>query len=199
MLWVEFLFQIVIVTIDGQLQFWWLCGPLSHRKNIRSNSSWLINNLLYQEKRITNEVEKRWPRGSALPIYRNKADAIQVDKFEAKLVKDDTHLFPECGFGKEAVLETVLNKIWEQKRQQKENPLPVKKCCQQTVHLSQTSQPSPVVEILFHLLIHLSCNICGKHTTFILMKVWELQKLLPPIIDFQFFSWSWEPKTILKS
>ena len=81
MLWVEFLFQIVIVTIDGQLQFWWLCGPLSHRKNIRSNSSWLINNLLYQEKRITNEVEKRWPRGSALPIYRNKADAIQVDKY----------------------------------------------------------------------------------------------------------------------
>ncbi|RMX59091.1 hypothetical protein pdam_00009805, partial [Pocillopora damicornis] len=123
------------------------------------------------KKRITNEVEKRWPRGSALPIYRNKADAIQVDKFEAKLVKDDTHLFPECGFGKEAVLETVLNKIWEQKRQQKEDPLPVKKCCQQTVHLSQTSQPSPVVEILFHLLIHLSCNICGKHTTFILMKV----------------------------
>ena len=77
---------------------------------------------------ITNEVEKRWPRESALPIYRNKADAIQVDKFEAKLVKDDTHLFPECGFGKEAVLETVLNKIWEQKRQQKENPLPVEKC-----------------------------------------------------------------------
>ena len=51
MLWVEFLFQIVIVTIDGQLQFGWLCGPLSHRKNIRSNSSWLINNLLYQEKK----------------------------------------------------------------------------------------------------------------------------------------------------
>ena len=41
---------------------------------------------------ITNEEEKRWPRESALPIYRNKADAIQVDKFEAKLVKDDTHL-----------------------------------------------------------------------------------------------------------
>ena len=35
---------------------------------------------------ITKEVEKRWPRGSALPIYRNKADAIQIDKFVAKLV-----------------------------------------------------------------------------------------------------------------
>ena len=35
---------------------------------------------------ITKEVEKRWPRGSAIPIYRNKADAIQTDKFVAKLV-----------------------------------------------------------------------------------------------------------------
>ena len=121
---------------------------------------------------ITREVEKRWPRGSALPIYRNEADAIQIDKFVAKLVKDDTRLFPECGCGKEAVLETVLNKIREQRRQQKDT-LPVKKCCQQTVHLSQ---PSPVVEILFHLLIHISCNVCRKHTTFILMKIWELQK-----------------------
>ena len=42
---------------------------------------------------ITKEVEKRWPRRSALPIYRNKADAIQIDKFVAKLVKDDTRLF----------------------------------------------------------------------------------------------------------
>ena len=106
--------------------------------------------------------------------------------------------FPECGRGKEAVLETVLNKIREQRRQQKDT-LPVKKCCQQTVHLSQPSQPSPVVEILFHLLIHISCNVCSKFTTFILMKLWELRKLLPPIIDFHFFSWSWEPKTLLKS
>lgn len=69
------------------------------------------------------EVEKRWPPGSALPVYRNKADALQVDKFVAKLVEDDTHLFTECGFGKEAVLETVLKKIREQRRQQKERPL----------------------------------------------------------------------------
>ena len=87
MFWVDFLFQIVKVTIDGQLKFWWLCGSLSNRKNIsRSNSSFLINNLLYQKMMITKEVEKRWPRRSALPIYRNKADAIQIDKFVAKLV-----------------------------------------------------------------------------------------------------------------
>ena len=42
---------------------------------------------------ITKAVEKRWPRGSTLAVYRNKADATQVDKFVAKLVKDDTHLF----------------------------------------------------------------------------------------------------------
>ena len=40
----------------------------------------------------------------------------------AKLVKDDTRLFPECGCGKEAVLGTVLNKIREQRRQQREKP-----------------------------------------------------------------------------
>ena len=72
---------------------------------------------------ITKELEKRWLRGSALPIYWNKADAIQIDKFVAKLVKDDTRLFPEFGCGKEAVLETVLNKIREQRRQQKEKYL----------------------------------------------------------------------------
>ena len=121
MFWVDFLFQIVKVTIDGQLKFWWLCGSLSNRKNIsRSNSSFLINNLLYQKMMITKEVEKRWPRRSALPIYRNKADAIQIDKFVAKLVKDDTRLFPEFGCGKEAVLETVLNKIREQRRKRKQ-------------------------------------------------------------------------------
>ena len=50
MFWVDFLFQIVKVTIDGQLKFWWLCGSLSNRKNIsRSNSSFLINNLLLSE------------------------------------------------------------------------------------------------------------------------------------------------------
>ena len=121
MFWVDFLFQIVKVTIDGQLKFWWLCGSLSNRKNIsRSNSSFLINNLLYQKMMITKEVEKRWPRRSALPIYRNKADATQIDKFVAKLVKDDTRLFPEFGCGKEAVLETVLNKIREQWRKRKQ-------------------------------------------------------------------------------
>ena len=40
-----------------------------------------------------------------------------------KLVKDDTRLFPEFGCGKETVLETVLNKIREQRRQQKEKYL----------------------------------------------------------------------------
>ena len=83
MFWVDFLFQIVIVTIDGQLKFWWLCGSLSNRKNIRSNSSFFVE----------------------------------------KLVKDDTRLFPEFGCGKETVLETVLNKIREQRRQQKEKYL----------------------------------------------------------------------------
>lgn len=58
-----------------------------------------------------------------LPVYRNKADAIQVDKFVAKLVEDDTHLFTECGLGKEAVLEIVLKKIREQRHQQKDRPL----------------------------------------------------------------------------
>ena len=72
---------------------------------------------------ITKELEKRWLRGSALPIYWNKADAIQIDKFVAKLVKDNTHLFPECGCGKEAVLEAVINKVREQRRQQKEKYL----------------------------------------------------------------------------
>ena len=38
----------------------------------------------------------------------------------AKLVEDDTHLFPECGLGKEAVLETVLKKIREQRCHHKE-------------------------------------------------------------------------------
>ena len=41
---------------------------------------------------ITKAVEKKWPREGALTVYRNKADATQVDKFVAKLVKDDTHL-----------------------------------------------------------------------------------------------------------
>ena len=41
----------------------------------------------------------------------------------AKLVEDDTHLFTECGLGKDAVLETVLKKIREQRRQQKDRPL----------------------------------------------------------------------------
>ena len=72
---------------------------------------------------ITKELEKRWLRGSALPIYRNKADAIQIDKFVAKLVKDNTRLFPECGCGKEAVLEAVINKVREQRRPQKEKYL----------------------------------------------------------------------------
>ena len=107
MFWVDFLFQIVKVTIDGQLKFWWLCGSLSNRKNIRrSNSTFLINNFLYQEKMITREVEKRWPRGSALPICRNEADAIQIDKFVAKLVKDDTRLFQS--------VDVVKKQSWKQ-------------------------------------------------------------------------------------
>lgn len=40
----------------------------------------------------------------------------------AKLVEDDTHIFPECGLGKEAV-ETVLKKIREQRLHYKELPL----------------------------------------------------------------------------
>ena len=40
-----------------------------------------------------------------------------------KLVKDDARLFPEFGCGKETVLETVLNKIRKQRRQQKEKYL----------------------------------------------------------------------------
>ena len=156
-------------------------------KRRRSNSTFLINNFLYQEKMITRKVEKRWPRGSALPIYRNEADAIQIDKFVEKLVKDDTRLFLSVDVVKKQSWKQALNKIREQRRQQKDT-LPVKKCCQQTLHLSQPSQPSPVVEILFHLLIHISCNVCSKFTTFILMKMWELRKLLPPIIDFHFFS-----------
>ena len=200
MFWVDFLFQIVKVTIDGQLKFWWLCGSLSNRKNIRrSNSTFLINNFLYQEKMITREVEKRWPRGSALPIYRNEADAIQIDKFVAKLVKDDTRLFLSVDVVKKQSWKQFWIKSGSKGASRKKNTLPVKKCCQQTVHLSQPSRPSPIVEILFHLLIHISCNVCSKFTTFILMKMWELRKLLPPIIDFHFFSWSWEPKTLLKS
>ena len=68
-------------------------------------------------------MEKRWPHGHDLPVYRNKADAIQVDKFVAELVQDDTHLFPECGLGKEAVLEIVLKKIREKRHQEKDRPL----------------------------------------------------------------------------
>ena len=41
----------------------------------------------------------------------------------AELVQDDTHLFPECGLGKEAVLEIVLKNIREKRRQEKDRPL----------------------------------------------------------------------------
>ena len=69
----------------------------------------------------------------------------------AKLVEDDTHLFTECGLGREAVLETVLKKIREPRdASRKIDPLPEKKCCQQTVHLSQPNQLSPVLEVLVH-------------------------------------------------
>jgi len=68
-------------------------------------------------------VERKWPRGNVLPNYRNKTEAMGVDKLVKKIVQDETLLFPECGLKKEAVQETVLKKIREQRRQQKEIPL----------------------------------------------------------------------------
>ena len=68
-------------------------------------------------------MEKRWPHNSVLPNYRNKAEALEVDKFVDKLVEDDTLLFPECGLQKAAVLEIVQKKIREQRRLQKDIPL----------------------------------------------------------------------------
>ena len=76
-----------------------------------------------RKRRITREVEKRWPKGSALPNYRNKTEAMEVDKFVERMVQDETLLFPECGLQKEAVLEIVLKKVREQRRQQKDIPL----------------------------------------------------------------------------
>ena len=60
----------------------------------------------------------------------------------AKLVEDDTHLFTECGLGKEAVLETVLKKIREQRRQQKERPLTK----EEELSTDSTSEPTESVE-----------------------------------------------------
>lgn len=69
-------------------------------------------------------MEKHWPRSSVLPNYRNKADVLQVDEFVKKLlVEDKSLLFPECGLQREAVLEIVLKKIRELRRQQKDIPL----------------------------------------------------------------------------
>ena len=76
-----------------------------------------------REKSITREIERRWPKGSALPNYRNKTDAMEVDKFVERMVQDKTPLFPECGLQREAVLEIVLKIIREQRRQQKDIPL----------------------------------------------------------------------------
>ena len=48
---------------------------------------------------------------------------MEVDKLVERMVQDETLLFPECGLQKEAVLEIVLKKIREQRRQQKDIPL----------------------------------------------------------------------------
>ena len=66
--------------------------------------------LITRKRRITKEVERKWPRGSVLPNYRNKTEAMEVDKFVEKIVQDETLLFPEGDLKKEAVQETVLKK-----------------------------------------------------------------------------------------
>ena len=68
-------------------------------------------------------MEKRWPRNTVLPNYRNKAETLEVDKFVEKIVEDETVLYPECGLQKAAVLEIVLKKLREQRRLQKSIPV----------------------------------------------------------------------------
>lgn len=79
-----------------------------------------------RKKRITKEVEKKWPKGSTLPNYRNKVEAMVVDQFVEKIAQDESVLFPECGLRKEAILEIVLKKIREQRRQQKDVQIPLR-------------------------------------------------------------------------
>ena len=191
MLWADFLFQIVIVTIDGQLKFWWLCGSLSNRKKYKK-----INLTSFTRKKmITKEVEKRWPRGSALPIYRSKTDAIQIDKFVAKLVKDDTRLFPECGCGKEAVLGTVLNKIRKQRRQQKEKPLTSEEVlstdsASESTESAKSSSWNPIPPTYTSQLqrVQKAYNFYFDEGVGI-TEVITADNWLPV-----FFSWSWKPK-----
>ncbi|KAL9976342.1 hypothetical protein ACROYT_G013633 [Oculina patagonica] len=79
-----------------------------------------------KKKRITKEVEKKWPKGSTLPNYRSKVEAMVVDQFVEKIAQDESVLFPECGLRKEAILEIVLKKIREQRRQQKDVKIPLR-------------------------------------------------------------------------
>ena len=59
-------------------------------KNIRrSNSSLLINNLLYQEKNDNKGSREKMAKWRCLTSYTDKADAMQVDEFVAKLVKEN--------------------------------------------------------------------------------------------------------------
>ena len=55
-----------------------------------------------------------------LPNYIIKADAEVVDEFVNKLAEDKAVLFPEFGLKKGAILEVVLKKFREQRRQQKD-------------------------------------------------------------------------------
>ena len=75
---------------------------------------------------ITKEVEKRSPKkyGCVLPNYRIKADAEVIDEFVNKLAEYKAVLFPEFDLKKGAILEVVLKKLREQKRQQKETASP---------------------------------------------------------------------------
>ena len=100
----------------------------------------------------------------------------------AKLVENDTHLFTECGLGKEAVLETVLKKIREQRRKQKERPLTKEEVlstdsASESTESVESSSGSPSPPTCTS---QLQFNV-WKHTTFISMKVRKLQKSLLPI------------------
>ena len=53
--------------------------------------------LITRKRRITKEVERKWPCGNVLSNYRNKTEAMEVDKFAEKIVQDETLLFPEGG------------------------------------------------------------------------------------------------------
>ena len=91
-------------------------------------------------------MEKRWPRNTVLPNYRNKAEALEVDKFVEKIVEDETMLYPECGLQKAAVLEIVLKKLREQRRLQKDIPVSQDEIIMSTDSASESSSsgtPTP--------------------------------------------------------